>query len=177
MRRRISIWGCVRPSVGSSVHWSVGPSICRSVCPVFFRRLKERILGASCAVYPALFFEYRFLHRFAWRQIIAVIANNHIICRSSDLWFHLFLFYRTTDFGQAILLSFCDPYDRTIKKRHYDLLETRLILIHEREEAITNHFLNCLFSCSHLLPSRCLYIIKSSSLLILQLVRPWICVY
>ena len=46
MRRRISIWGCVRPSVG--------PSVRRSV-PCYFRRWKVRILGASCAVYPALF--------------------------------------------------------------------------------------------------------------------------
>ena len=48
MRRRISIRGRVRPSVG--------PSVRRSVCPVLFRRWKVRILGASCAVYPALFF-------------------------------------------------------------------------------------------------------------------------
>ena len=46
MRRRISIWGRVRPSVRLSV------------CPsrVLFRRWKVRVLGASCAVYPALFF-------------------------------------------------------------------------------------------------------------------------
>ena len=41
MRRRISIRGCVRPSVGPSV-------------PRYFRRWKVRLLGASCAVYPAL---------------------------------------------------------------------------------------------------------------------------
>ena len=44
MRRRISIRGCVCPSVRPSVGPSVGPS------PVIFKR----ILGASCAVYPAL---------------------------------------------------------------------------------------------------------------------------
>ena len=42
MRRRISIRGRVRPSVRMSV-------------PCYFRRWKVRILGASCAVYPALF--------------------------------------------------------------------------------------------------------------------------
>ena len=52
MRRRISIRGCVRPSVGPSVRRSVR----RSVGPVLFSRVKVRILGASCAVYPALFF-------------------------------------------------------------------------------------------------------------------------
>ena len=45
MRRRISIRGCVRPSVRRSVGPSVRPS------PVIFRRG----LGASCAVYQALF--------------------------------------------------------------------------------------------------------------------------
>ena len=50
MRRRISIRGCVRPSVRQSV----GPSVGRSV-PSYFQRWKARILGASCAVYPALF--------------------------------------------------------------------------------------------------------------------------
>ena len=37
---------------------SVGPSVRRSVRPLvprYFRRWKSRILGASCAVYPALF--------------------------------------------------------------------------------------------------------------------------
>ena len=41
MRRRISIRGPVRPSVRMSV-------------PCYFRSWKVRILGASCAVYPAL---------------------------------------------------------------------------------------------------------------------------
>ena len=45
MRRCISIRGCVRPSV----RWSVRPSVRPS--PVIFKR----VLGASCAVYPALF--------------------------------------------------------------------------------------------------------------------------
>ena len=45
MRRRISIRGRVRPSVGPSVRPSVRLS------RVIFRR----VLGASCAVYPALF--------------------------------------------------------------------------------------------------------------------------
>ena len=49
MRRRISIRGCVRPSVRRSVRQSVR----RSVGPS--RVIFERILGASCAVYPALF--------------------------------------------------------------------------------------------------------------------------
>ena len=45
------------PSVRPSVRRSVCPSVRLSVCPsrVFFRRWKVRILGASCAVYPALF--------------------------------------------------------------------------------------------------------------------------
>ena len=42
MRRRISIRGRVRPSV-------------RPYVPRYFRSWKVRILGASCAVYPALF--------------------------------------------------------------------------------------------------------------------------
>ena len=46
MRRRISI--CLRSC--PSVRPSVGPSV-----PRYFRRWKVRILGASCAVYPALF--------------------------------------------------------------------------------------------------------------------------
>ena len=45
MCRRISIWGRVRRSVGRSVRPSVGPS----------RVIFEGTLGASCAVYPALF--------------------------------------------------------------------------------------------------------------------------
>ena len=48
MRRRISIRCRVRPSIRRSVR--------RSVCPVLF--LKVRILGASCAVYPALFYSF-----------------------------------------------------------------------------------------------------------------------
>ena len=40
----------VRPSVCPSVR----PSVRRSV-PCYFRRSKVRLLGASCAVYPALF--------------------------------------------------------------------------------------------------------------------------
>ena len=48
MRRRISIRGRVRPSVRPSVRWSVCPS------RVIFEGEKY-ILGASCAVYPALF--------------------------------------------------------------------------------------------------------------------------
>ena len=57
MRRRISIRGCVRPSVGPSV----GRSVRRSVrpTPVIFKR----VLGASCAVYPALFFQLSALPR------------------------------------------------------------------------------------------------------------------
>ena len=51
MRRRISIRGSVRPSVGPSVRRSVRPYV-----PCYFQSWKERILGASCAVYPALFF-------------------------------------------------------------------------------------------------------------------------
>ena len=47
MRRRISMWGRVRPSVRRSV----GPLV-----PCYFRSWKVRILGASFAVYPALFF-------------------------------------------------------------------------------------------------------------------------
>ena len=54
MRRRISIWGCVRPSVRPSVRRSVRRSV-RPYVPCYFRRWKESILGASCAVYPALF--------------------------------------------------------------------------------------------------------------------------
>ena len=46
MRRRISIRGRVRSSFR--------PSVRRSV-PCHFRGWKVRILGASCAVYPALF--------------------------------------------------------------------------------------------------------------------------
>ena len=49
MRRRISIRGHVRRSVGPSVRPSVRPS------RVIFERYKVCILGASCAVYPALF--------------------------------------------------------------------------------------------------------------------------
>ena len=45
MRFRISLRGCVRPSVC--------PSVRRSV-PCYFRRWKVRIQATSCAVYPAL---------------------------------------------------------------------------------------------------------------------------
>ena len=44
MRRRISIRGRVRPSIR--------PSVCLS------RVIFKRVLGASCAVYPALFIMY-----------------------------------------------------------------------------------------------------------------------
>ena len=50
MRRRISIRGYVLRSVGPSVCPSVGPSV-----PRYFWRWEVCILGASCAVYPALF--------------------------------------------------------------------------------------------------------------------------
>ena len=51
MRSRISIRGRVRPSVRRSVRRSVGPYV-----PCYFWMWKVRVLGASCAVYPALFF-------------------------------------------------------------------------------------------------------------------------
>ena len=44
MRRRISLGGRVRPSVRRSVRLS--------------RVISRRVLGASCAVYPALFIKY-----------------------------------------------------------------------------------------------------------------------
>ena len=47
------------PSVGPSVRPSVHPSV-RPYVPCYFRRWKVRILGASCAVYPALFSPYLF---------------------------------------------------------------------------------------------------------------------
>ena len=56
MHRCISIWGCVRPSVCPSVGRSVGPS------PVIFKR----VLGASCAVYPALFERFKKPHYVDW---------------------------------------------------------------------------------------------------------------
>ena len=54
MRRRISIWGRVRPSVRPSV---------RPLVPRYFRRWKVRILGASCAVYPALLDAFSHLYK------------------------------------------------------------------------------------------------------------------
>ena len=50
---RISIRGCVRPFVGPSV----GPCV-----PCYFGRPDECILGASCAVYPALFLMVRWIY-------------------------------------------------------------------------------------------------------------------
>ena len=52
LRRRISIRGRVSSPVGPSFRRSVR----LSVCPVLLSKVKARILGASCAVYPALFF-------------------------------------------------------------------------------------------------------------------------
>ena len=49
-----SIHGVFRCAVASLSEVSVRPSVCLSV-PCYFRRWKVRILGASCAVYPALF--------------------------------------------------------------------------------------------------------------------------
>ena len=58
MRRRISIRGCVGPSVHRSVGRSGTPSLIRA-------------LGASCAVYPALFSWKRM------RALCACFAINH----------------------------------------------------------------------------------------------------
>ena len=87
MRRRISIRGCVRPSVRPSV----GPSVRLS------RVIFNRVLGASCAVYPALLFLTTALrHPKCPRTVVAclympllpkscklvrlVLANTEIIC-------------------------------------------------------------------------------------------------
>ena len=63
MRPRISIRGCVRPSVRRSVRPLVGPSVRRSVPPsvrnAFVKIAENGVMqdeGASRAVYPALFF-------------------------------------------------------------------------------------------------------------------------
>ena len=55
------------PSVGPSVRSSVGPSV-----PCYFRRWKVRILGASCAVYPALFI--LFWPHFTWIESFILTA-------------------------------------------------------------------------------------------------------
>ena len=47
----------VRRSIRRSVRRSVRRSICQSVRPLFFLSWKVCLLGASCAVYPALFYK------------------------------------------------------------------------------------------------------------------------
>ena len=64
MQRRISIRGRVRPSVGPYV-------------PCYFWRWKVRILGASCAVYPALF--YFFIIVNLKKKEGALIRQNTVI--------------------------------------------------------------------------------------------------
>ena len=65
MRRRISIRGCVRPSV-----------------PSYFRRWKERILGASFAVYPALFSFFSFLSLPHFLLPLLLISSLRSFCPS-----------------------------------------------------------------------------------------------
>ena len=95
MRRRISIWGRVRPSVGPSVRRSVRPYV-----PCYFRRWKARILGASCAVYPALFlpsalpkFTFYYLKMDDWKKVILTLYII-VVC---------FLFKHVCDLQKYIL--------------------------------------------------------------------------
>ena len=58
MRPRISIRGCVRPSVGPLVRQSIGRSVGPSVRNAFVKIAENGVMqdeGASRAVYPALF--------------------------------------------------------------------------------------------------------------------------
>ena len=106
MRRRISIWGCVRPSVGPSVRRSVGPSVRRSVrpyVPCYFRRWKVRILGASCAVYPALFLFFPYSLPFAFPSLLHIFLLLSFFPASSC---YSSCFSYTSTFG----LSFSDNF-------------------------------------------------------------------
>ena len=78
MRRRISIRGCVRPSVRRTVGRSGTPSLIR-------------VLGASCAVYPALFFcsllslpiacrTFKFARLFFACLFAHLLTNNSLFC-------------------------------------------------------------------------------------------------
>ena len=61
-------------SIGPSVDPSVGPS----VCPVLFSKVKKRILGASCAVYPALL-SYLKVKKFRYEYFIDDTAPSQLI--------------------------------------------------------------------------------------------------
>ena len=79
MRRRISIRGRVRPSVRPSV----GPSVRLS------RVIFKRVLGASCAVYPALFlfclsFFFCFVNSFDYLFFFHFFTRNK--SRIIDMW-------------------------------------------------------------------------------------------
>ena len=93
MRLRISTRGCVRPSVGPSVR----PSVRRSVGPsrVIFRR----VLGASCAVYPALFPKAFYLVTPTMLQEKVSILDHSLACPSP---FSHFDFHE-----QFMILSHC----------------------------------------------------------------------
>ena len=83
MRRCISIRGCVRPSVRRSVRPSVGPSV--RLSRVIFRR----VLGASFAVYPALFIIFIFI--FTCSQALMEILWNKI--QKNLMWCITIRFY------------------------------------------------------------------------------------
>ena len=80
MRRRISIRGCVRPSVGPSVRRSVRSSV--RLSRVIFRR----VLGASFAVYPALFFRcLNLFFSFCQSKLKEVKPEDHSVTTMLDL--------------------------------------------------------------------------------------------
>ena len=79
MRRHISIRGCVRPSVRPSVRRCVTPSL-------------RRVLGASCAVYSALF-------KFKLHCLLAITFDKLYLQIKSDI--------RRRLSTRAIRLPFC----------------------------------------------------------------------
>ena len=88
MRRRISIRGCVRPSVLRFVRPSVRPSVRMS--RVIFRR----VLGASCAVYPALFVWMLWLNdkgqkKTTFDKDLACVRRNEMIQNRLAILVHL----------------------------------------------------------------------------------------
>ena len=96
MRRRISIWGRARPTVRPSVRPSVRPLV-----PCYFRRWKSRILGASCAAYPALLFIHSHWKNSFFVDFMPFLSRYGVVVGERLVWFnrsssyvyiHLFIF-------------------------------------------------------------------------------------
>ena len=101
MRRRISMRGCVIPSVHPSARPPVRPSVCLSVTP-FLRR----VLGASCAVCPAMFLYLFFLLFFSlsFSHFIPSAIPPKLILHSIGP--------SNSQFGPTFSFCFCFSLDR-----------------------------------------------------------------